>query len=70
MLHNLLNLFLYNLNKYISKEKDRDFWWVVWHKKLKIWSLHMELNSRKTAMVILSLSTLILIAFTGNLLFH
>ena len=70
MLHNLLNLFLYNLNKYISKEKNRDLWWVVWQKKLKIWSLHMELNSRKIAMVILSLSTLILIAFTGNLLFH
>ena len=70
MLHNLLNLFLYNLNKYISKEKDRDLWWVVWQKKLEIWSLHMELNSRKIAMVILSLSTLILIAFTGNLLFH
>ena len=70
MLHNLLNLFLYNLNKYISKEKNRDLWWVVWQKKLKIWSLHMELNSRKIAMVILSLSTLILIAFTENLLFH
>ena len=66
----IFSTYLYNLNKYISKEKNRDLWWVVCQKKLKIWSLHMELNSRKIAMVILSLSTLILIAFTGNLLFH